>query len=92
MSNSDAPSFGITYDPRSDNSSDVIYNCNIFIIQATVYNIQMAYAQIPMSRVGNLVQVLSCQLKFLRAQMEKIYYCWANQGVSVIYNQKAPKS
>jgi hypothetical protein len=31
----DAPSFGVTYDCCSDNSIVVIYDCNIFIIEAT---------------------------------------------------------
>ena len=35
MTVSDAPICGITYDCHSDNSRVVIYNNNIFIIQAT---------------------------------------------------------
>jgi hypothetical protein len=33
---SDAPSCGVTYNRHSDDSRGVIYNLNIFVIQATV--------------------------------------------------------
>ncbi len=35
MTISDTPSFGITYDCHSNDSRGVIYDLNIFIIQAT---------------------------------------------------------
>jgi hypothetical protein len=35
MDVSDAPSCGVTFDRNSDDSRDIIYNRNIFLIKAT---------------------------------------------------------
>jgi hypothetical protein len=54
MTVSDAPSCGITYDHHSDYSGGVIYDCNIFIIQATEQNKRIE-CMIPMQHFQNVI-------------------------------------
>ena len=60
MTVNDAPSCGITYGCHSDDYGDVIYDCHIYIMQATDFNVIHTFQY---SSVSCFVEALGLKLK-----------------------------
>ncbi len=93
MTASDAPSCGITYDHHSDDSRGVIYDCNVFIIQATEQNKDIV-CTIPMQHFQNVIisfatAVSYASIMFMKLTTGPRYYSFGifNLKLHILYEQ-----